>query len=413
MTHPIRVLICGAGSSAHVLAAVLSARQEAQVSVLTQDPTRADAWQKSIDASPMTVFDRIERYGQKTLTADSVLITSDPELAARNCDIVLFAIPAFLHRTYLTALEPYIENGCTVVGLPGQSGFEFEVRGILGEKADQCILMNFDSLPWVCRTVEFGRCAQISGTKEMLVGAAQGDFSKGRIKDPLATLQLLLGERPRLAVSGHLLGITLRSPNGCSHPPILYGRWKDWDGEPLDRPPLFYRSIDASTAMLLEQISDEVVTTSRRLMARYPGTDLSQVIPMYEWDICCYGPDIADSTNLLTALRTNAGYANIEHPMKQTADGRYIPDFQHRFLSEDVPFGLVVVRSIAEIAGVPTPHIDEVLSWCQEKMGKQYLVNSRLTGRDIGETRCAFRYGFTTPEEILGCEPLLTAVPAK
>ena len=412
MTHPIRVLICGAGSSAHVLAAVLSSRPEAEVRVLTLDATRAEVWQKSIDAAPVTIFERVERHGEKTLTAGPVMITSDPA-QARNSDIILFAIPAFLHRSYLTALKPFIEEGCTIIGLPGQSGFEFEVRSILGRKTDRVIVMNFDSLPWVCRTVEFGKYAQISGTKEMLAGAALGDFSSARLREPLASLQFLLGERPKLAVSGHLLGITLRSPNGCSHPPIIYGRWKDWGGEPLERPPLFYRDIDEATAALLEQISSEVIATRRRLMEEYPGTDLSQVIPMYDWDMSCYGHDIEDKTNLLTALRTNAGYAHIEHPMTQTPDGRFVPDFRHRFLMEDVPFGLVVVRSIAEIAGVPTPGMDEVLLWCQEKMGKQYLVNSRLTGRDIGETRCAFRYGFTTPEDILGYEPLLTAAPGK
>jgi hypothetical protein len=413
MTHPIRVLICGAGSSAHVLAAVLSAKTEAEVSVLTQNVSRADAWQQSISKVPMTVFDRTVGHDHRALTAESVLITSDPQRAARGCDIILFAIPAFLHGPYLTALEPYIEEGCAIVGLPGQSGFEFEVRNILGPKADRCVLMNFDSLPWVCRTVQFGKCVQITGTKETLVGAARGDFSKARIRDVLGALQFLLGEKPRLVVSGHLLGITLRSPNGYSHPPIMYGHWKNWDGAPLEQAPLFYRSIDEATAVLLEQISGEVVRTSRRLMEQYPGTDLSQVIPMYEWDMCCYGRDIGDKTNLLTALRTNAGYAEIAHPMIQTADGRYLPDFNHRFLSEDVPFGLVVVRSIAEIAGVETPRIDEVLSWCQEKMSKQYLVNSKLTGRDIRETRCAHRYGFTTPEDILGCEPMLTAALTK
>ena len=71
------------------------------------------------------------------------------------------------------------------------------------------------------------------------------------------------------------------------------------------------------------------------------------------------------------------------------------------------------MRSIAEIAGVPTPRIDEVLYWCQEKMGKQYLVNSKLVGSDIGESRCALRYGFTTPEEIVGYEPLFTAALSK
>lgn len=413
MTHPARVLVCGAGSSAHVLAAVLSSNRDAEVTVLTLNANRAEAWQRSMQAAPMTVRVRAGDQSQVSVATDVAGITSDPAKAAEDCDIAIFAIPAFLHRQYLTALEPYIEDGCAIVGLPGQSGFEFEVRDVLGSKADRCIVMNFDSLPWVCRTLEFGKLVQVTGTKETLVGAAQGDFSRARVKDLLATLQRLLGERPRLNVSGHLLGISLRSPNGYSHPPIMYGRWKDWDEKPLEEAPLFYREVDEETAMLLELISDEVVKTSRHLMALCPGTDLSQVIPMYEWDMACYGPDIADKTSLMTALRTNAGYADITHPMICLEDGRFVPDFNHRFLSEDVPFGLVVVRSIAEIAGVATPHIDKVLSWCQEMLGKEYLVGSTLTGKHIAETRCAFRYGFTTPEDILGYEPLLTPALAR
>jgi hypothetical protein len=413
MTDPIRVLVCGAGSSAHVLAGVIAAKPEVEVRVLTLGAARAHRWRKLLETSPLTVIARSSGLAQDALTASSVLITNNPEQAAHSCDIIIFALPAFLHWQYLSALEPYIEDGCVIVGLPGQSGFEFEVRKALGRRADTCILMNFDSLPWVCRIIEFGRIVQISATKDKLVGAVQGDLSKARISDPLATLQCLLGETPRLTLSGHMLGITLRSPNACSHPPIMYGRWKDWDGEALAEPPLFYHDIDEATADILGKISEEVVETSRRLMAQYPQADLSQVIPMYEWDLCCYGNDIKDKTNLLTALRTNSGYTEITHPMIRTDDGRYVPDFNHRFLTEDVPYGLVVVRSIAEIAGMPTPHIDAVLTWCQEKMGKEYLVGSRLTGKDLTDTRCAQRYGFTTTDGILGYESTLAAVLAQ
>jgi NAD/NADP octopine/nopaline dehydrogenase, alpha-helical domain len=410
MTDPIRVLICGAGSSAHVLVGVISAKPDVEVRTLTLNATKAHRWQQLLDTAPVKVISRNGGLAQDTLTANYVLITNSPAEAARGCDIILFAVPAFLHWQYLNALKPYIEDGCVIVGLPGQSGFEFEVRKVLDRRVAKCILMNFDSLPWVCRIIEFGRIVQICGTKDKLVGAVQGDLSRVRARDPLGTLQRLLGVRPRLVISGHLLGITLRSPNAYSHPPIMYGRWKNWDGQPLEEPPLFYHDIDEATAELLGEISEEVVETSRRLMKQYPRADLSQVIPMYDWDICCYGNDIKDKTNLLTALKTNSGYADIKHPMIMTEDGRCLPDFNHRFLTEDVPFGLVVVRSIAEIAGVPTPHIDTVLKWCQEKMGNEYLVGSRLTGKDLAETRCAQRYGFTTTDDILGYESTLAAV---
>ncbi len=413
MTDPIRVLICGAGSSAHVLAGVISAKPDVEVHTLTLSAVKAHQWQQLLDTAPVKIISRDGGRAQDTLIGNSVLVTNNPAEAARGCDIILFAVPAFLHWQYLTALEPYIEDGCVIIGLPGQSGFEFEVRKVLGRKIDNCILMNFDSLPWVCRIIEFGRIVQICGTKDRLVGAVQGDPLRARVRNPLATLQRLLGETPKLVISGHLLGITLRSPNAYSHPPIMYGRWKDWDGQALEQPPLFYHEIDEATADLLGKISEEVVETSKRLMEQYPQTDLSQVIPMYDWDLCCYGNDIKDKTNLWTALRTNSGYADIRHPMIQTEDGKYLPDFNHRFLTEDVPFGLVVVRSIAGIAGVSTPHIDTVLSWCQKKMGKEYLIGSRLTGRDLAETRCAQRYGFTTTDDILGYESALTEVLAQ
>jgi hypothetical protein len=410
MTDPIRVLICGAGSSAHVLAGIISTNPDVEVRTLTNCASKAHRWQNVSRTTPLTVIARNGSFAQDVVATNPVLITDDPEQAARGCDIIIFAVPAFLHWQYLTALEPYIEDGCVIVGLPGQTGFEFEVRKVLGRRVDSCILMNFDSLPWVCRIIEFGRIVQICGTKDRLAGAVQGDLSQARTGDPLATLQRLLGESPRLVISGHLLGITLRSPNAYSHPPIMYGRWKDWDGESLEQPPLFYHDIDEATAELLGKISEEVVETSRRLMAQCPQADLSQVIPMYDWDMCTYESDITDKTNLMTALRTNSAYADIAHPMIRTEDGRYVPDFDHRFLTEDVPFGLVVVRSIAEIAGAPTPYIDSVLSWCQEKMGKEYLVRSRLIGKDLAETRCAQRYGFTTTEDILGNQPALAAV---
>lgn len=411
MTEPIRVLICGTGAGAHVLAGLLSTKPDVDVRVFTQNQDKIRRWRESMQSEPLAVIVRTGDAERVALTAQPFVVTSEPE-QARGCDFIIFAVPAFMHSQYLSLLQPYIEDGCVIVGLPGQNGFEFDVREALDERQHNCVVMNFESLPWICRIVEFGKAVSIFGTKDSLVGAMQGDLFRARVADPLAFMQELLGETPRLVVKGHLLGITLRSPNAYSHPPIMYGRWKDWDGEPLESAPLFYQGIDEETADLLGKVSEEVCTMSKRIMASHYPLDLSQVIPMYEWDITCYGNDIADKTNLMTALRTNSGYKGITHPMIQTEQGRYLPDFNHRFLAEDVPFGLVVIRGIAEIARVPTPCIDTVLRWCQERLGKEYLVGSRLSGRDLATTRCPQRYGLTTIEEVLGFE-WVSAQPAQ
>lgn len=123
---------------------------------------------------------------------------------------------------------------------------------------------------------------------------------------------------------------------------------------------------------------------------------------MLEWDLRCYPGDIADKTNQYTALRTNAAYQGLKHPMKETGDGKFVPDFHHRYLTEDIPYGLSVIRGIADIAGVKTPNIDKVLLWAQERVGKIYLENGELKGSDVATTRAPQRYGLLTLKEVLG-----------
>ena len=114
-----------------------------------------------------------------------------------------------------------------------------------------------------------------------------------------------------------------------------------------------------------------------------------------------YPEDIADKTNLYTAIKSNAAYQGLKHPVKKTENGKYLPDFTYRYMTEDVPYGLVVLKGIAEIVGVETPDIDKVLLWCQTKMGKEYMVNSKIQGKDVASSRAPQRYGFTTLESIL------------
>lgn len=122
---------------------------------------------------------------------------------------------------------------------------------------------------------------------------------------------------------------------------------------------------------------------------------------IYNWYMRCYPQDISDKTNLYTAIQTNAAYQGLKHPVKKTEDGKFLPDFSHRYMTEDIPFGLVVIRGIAEIMGIETPNIDKVLTWSQQQMGKEYLVDKKLQGKDISTSRAPQSYGFITIESIL------------
>lgn len=95
-------------------------------------------------------------------------------------------------------------------------------------------------------------------------------------KDPVATLQYLLGPLPELIVSGHLLGVQLMSVNAYLHTSIVYGQWKDWDGNPVDEAPLFYHGVSESTAELTSIVSDEVINIAKAIEKK-SGADMSGV----------------------------------------------------------------------------------------------------------------------------------------
>ncbi|MCS6826545.1 MAG: NAD/NADP octopine/nopaline dehydrogenase family protein, partial [Caldilinea sp.] len=74
-------------------------------------------------------------------------------------------------------------------------------------------------------------------------------------------------------------------------------------------------------------------------------------------------------------------------------NGGCVPDFTHRYLSEDIPFGLLVTRGVAALVDVPTPVMDRIIAWGQERMGRSYLVGGRVAGPDVMNSRAPQRFG--------------------
>lgn len=72
---------------------------------------------------------------------------------------------------------------------------------------------------------------------------------------------------------------------------------------------------------------------------------------------------------------------------------------------------MIVIRGVAELAGVATPRLDEVITWCQSKMEKEYLVDGKLCGKDILQTRCPEAYGFTDLDAFLKYNHYLDTIP--
>jgi hypothetical protein len=198
-------------------------------------------------------------------------------------------------------------------------------------------------------------------------------------------------------------------PPQILHPTITFGRYRDWDGiTPFPSPPLFYEGADQFTGDTLTEVSNDVLRLCDEIRKRYPAVDLDGVKSVRTWYETSYGDDIEDKSSMHRVLNTNKGYRGLTHPCKPVEPGNpnagYVPNFGYRYISEDIPCGLLVIKGIAELFRVQTPTIDRILSWAQRQMSKEYLVEGGLLqGKDVadGTTRCPQAYGITDTDTFM------------
>ncbi|XP_052774594.1 opine dehydrogenase-like [Mya arenaria] len=397
MDTPTRILVCGGGNGAHTLAATAAAMTNVEVNVMTLYSDEAQRWRNILgrDSIVVEVFYNDGSTGK--LEGKPRMITKDPAKSMEGVDAIFFVVPAFAHQQYFEAITKYIKPNTIVIGMPGQAGFEFQALKHLKDAAKLCGVISLESLPWACRILEFGRRVQVLGFKDVL--GASVIPGKGKYKvSPLEFAQRIMGAKPVLKATQNYIAVNLMAKS-IVHPPVLYGKWRNWDGNPLPEPPLFYQGVDDIQADMLTKVSNEVVATAKEIERQNNELDMSAVIHVLNWYRLYYSEQISDDSSLRSCMVTNSAYNGLLHPMKKV-EGGYVPDFNFRYTAEDVPFGLVVMKGIAECVGMKTPTLDEVIVWAQEKLGKEYVVGSRLKGKDVGETRAPQAFGFTTINDL-------------
>jgi hypothetical protein len=379
----MQVTVCGGGNAAHALVGLLGAQGSHLVNVYLSFEDEARRWQAGIASQGgIEVLQR-----QATSLGHPHRVSSDPSLVLPGSQLVLLALPAFAHQAVLQQIAPFLDDGAWLGAIPARGTFDLCAWDALGEKCFSLTLFGLQSLPWACRITEYGRSVKILGAKARLDLAA---FPANRAAPVAQGLSELLGIR--LDPIANFLSLTLAGTGQLIHPGILYGLFHDWDGHPLDEAPLFYQGVDAATATILQQMSAEVQDLRLALQQRFPSLDLSAVRPLVQWLQRSYPEDIRDFSSLQAMFNTNQSYAGLRAPVHSFAGGKR-PDFQSRYLSEDVPYGLIPTRGIAELAGVEMPVIDRVILWAQARLDQEYLVDGKLRGRHLPATRAPQRYG--------------------
>jgi hypothetical protein len=324
-------------------------------------------------------------------------ISADPAEVIPNADIVIIVVPAFVHAMVLRRIAPHVSETTTVGCLPTRGGFEFEAARLIPSGACQGIF-GLQTLPWSTRVVTPGRVVNIGAAKaEVVLAALPADNAAGIA----ARLSEIIGTE--VVPAEGFLNLTLGNPGQFIHPGLMYGHFRSWRGEEYDQQsiPMFYADATDEMGDVVEGLSDDAIAVARAIeTGSGNAVNLREVIPVHEWLQSSYGHVTGDTNTVATCFRTGPIRAR-KAPMNEVRPGRFAPNFGYRYMREDVPYGLVITRALADIVNVRTPTIDEVIRWAQSVMEKVYLVGEELEGRDVGDLPIPQHHGVSALSDLI------------
>ncbi len=398
----IRVCICGGGNAAHVMAGLFSCNKNIKkVSVYSNFSNTAERMRKGVESGNGIMVHMPE---ERTFIGKPDIISENAADVIPDSNLIIMPVPSMAYESILTDIEPYIKKGTIIGATPGMGGFDWILKRILKEKYNDIIVFSIVPMPWNCRILNYGQEVEVKVEKTPL------SFACSRLSQETRTrLKGIFNEifRSEIKILDHFLGVTLFPANSVIHPARLYGLFKDYkDGDVYQTNPLFYEEMDDFSADCIQQVSDELQNICRNIEERSSVKLLNDIRPITESIPTVYPGKIKDLSNLKQIFRTNSGYKGFRTPMKEI-DGGWIPDFESRYFTEDIPYGLCIYKGIAEILNVDTPMMDTILTWAQEKMGKEYLINNKLVGKDVAETNIPQSFNINTLSQLVNTEKIL------
>lgn len=327
----MKVCICGGGSLGHVIAGWSAAKVKAQVSVYTSRPGE---WVSDI------VVDTPE--GDK-LTGHIFKVSDDPREVVSPADVVLFCYPGYLIESTLKRLKPFFRKDAFIGSVFSSTGFFFDARKVL---APDQPLWGFQRVPFIARVGEYGHSAHLLGYKSELKVAVENVPTEEKLS--FAEFLSEWFERKVILLDNYFEA-SLSNSNPLLHPAVLYDMFAG--DKVYDRKIYLYREWSESAAELLIKMDEEFFRLLEVLPVRRGF--LPTILDYYE---------SKDAASLAAKLRLIPAFQNLEAPMKQGPTG-WVPDYSSRYFSEDFPYGLKLICTLAHEKGVPVPTLDRVLEW--------------------------------------------------
>ena len=354
------ICICGGGSLGHTVAASIS-HSGYRVNLLTGHPSQWSHQIEVIDCNNQLINGEID------------IISNNPEEVIPSADIVLLCLPGYQIQSTLRSIASFLRPETEVGSVVCSSGFFWMAQHELGNGKR---LFGFQRVPFISRVTIYGEKAELKGYKPLLKigGSRNSDLSA------LSAFFTQALSTPTIALS-HYLEATLTNSNPILHPSRIFGMFSGCTDDSYDREYLFYEEWDEKSSEVLIQCDTEF----QQILGK---------LPIHQKEIPCLLDyyESTDALSLTQKIRSIKAFKGIKMSMIPLKDGRFAIDYSNRYFTEDIPYGLLIIKSLGILLNISTPMIDKVIYWTQMKMNKSYLVDGQLTGKDIKESGVLSNY---------------------
>lgn len=345
-THARTIAVLGGGHGARTVAADMSlAGHEVRLFEFERFHDNVAA----LFAERQIVISGSARNGVATLA----LATHNLAEAIRGTDAILIIVPALYHRIYAEALAPLLCDGQNVVFIPGTLGsleFVAEIR-VRGCQANITV-SELDTLPYATR---------MTGASSVNVYHALPVFGAGvfpSVKTP-EVLGILKDLYPGIDAFRDVLEAGLSNCNPVIHPlgvlmnagRIEYSRGEFW---------YYEEGITPSTARAMEALDEERCALGKQL-----GLQLAKQSDALH--AVGYGP----KGDLWETLKGSKGLTPIKGPTS----------LSNRYVTEDIPIGLVCWSQLGDLLGVSTPLMRATVEIGIAISGVDYWATGRTIAR--------------------------------
>lgn len=319
-----KVAVLGGGNGAHAAAADLSKRGfEVH---LCEDARFASNMKKVFDTKQIKLDGAI---GDEVV--DIAMVTTDLAEAVAGVEYILVAMPAFAHKTYAEKLTKVIRPGQTVFLLPGTFGSlllwkAFVEAGV----AEGVVVAETSTLPYAARLLGEGNVMVMNRFDPLSVGVIPASKTK-------ETVEKLSQFIPGLQATESVVACGLTSMNPTLHVPTIIlnaGRIEHAKGE-------FFCYSEGFTSCVAR--ATDGVDKERIAMLEKFGYAWHPLARDVRQDI--------QTDDLMEAVAGHPSITKIKGPA----------GLQHRYFTEDIPFGLAIWAKLAKQIQVPTPLMDSMV----------------------------------------------------